>query len=153
MLKITISLVPGGIGSERHLGELLIGNVSGGMNSDYRCVLKGDDLPNPLHTTIKRYPRWSTTVWDLVARAIAKSLSGSERLPQRPHTPKVPIHTSGKTPYVRMSEIPEPARSVFERRMKDSTVPVIEGESDCVYAWDWEGFISGGGGDEHRIAN
>lgn len=144
MLKIVITLVPGGIGPERHLGELLIGNVSGGMHSDYQCVLNGADLPSPLHTTIRRYPRWSATVWDLVARAIAKSLSGTERLPQRPRTPNVQIHTNENIRYVRMAEIPEPARSVFERRMRGSTIPVIEGETDCVYAWDWEGFISGG---------
>ncbi len=144
MLKITISRVPGGIGPERHLGELLIGNVSGEMHADYQRDLKGADLPNPLHTTIKRYPRWSTTVWDLVGRAIAKSLSGSERLPQRPRTPRVPTHTTGTIRYVRMAEIPEPARSVFERQMRGSAVLVIEGGTDCVYAWAWEGFISGG---------
>ncbi len=144
MLKIVITLVPGGIGPERHLGELLIGNVTGGMHSDYQCVLKSADLPSPLCTTIKHYPRWSTTVWDLVGRAIAKSLSGTERLPQRPRTPRVPIHTAGTIRYVRMAEIPEPARSVFGHRMRGSTLPVIDGETDCVYAWDWEGFISGG---------
>jgi hypothetical protein len=144
MLKITVSIVPGGVGPERRLGELHIANVGGGEFADYACTLHSDDLPAPVRVTLARYPRWSATVWDLVARALAKALSGSERLPRRPARLAVPMHHDGSVAYVRLSDIPEPARSAFERRMRGSTVPVIPGEGDCAYSWDWLGFISGG---------
>lgn len=141
MLKVTVSLIPGGVGPERQLGELRISNVAGGSLSDYKCVLHSSDLPAPVHAEIRRYPRWSSSVWDLVGRAIATALSGRERLPRRPKRLAVPIHSDGTVSYVRMSEIPEPVRSNFERRMSGATVPVIAGERDCVYAWDWLDFI------------
>lgn len=144
MLKVTVSLIPGGVGPERTLGELRIINVSGGSLSDYTCELHASDLPAPVHAVIHRYPRWSSSVWDLVGRAIATALSGRERLPRRPQPLNVPIYKDGTVSYVRMSEIPEPARSAFERRMCWSTVPVVPSEGDCAYSWDWLGFISGG---------
>lgn len=144
MLKITISLVPGGVGTERKLGELHISNVGGGALADYQCVLHGDDLPGPARARVRCYPRWSASVWDLVARAIAKSLSGQERLHRRPDPVTVPLHAYGNLTYVRMREIQEPARSAFVRRMRWSTLPVIPGEGDCAYSWDWQAFIGGG---------
>lgn len=144
MLKITVSLIPGGAGTERKLGELHISNVGGGARADYQCLLYADDLPGPARAVVRRYPRWSVSVWDLVGRAIAKSLSRQERLPRRPNAVTVPIHADGNLTYVRMDEIPEPAHSAFERRMRGSTVPVIPGAGDCAYSWDWLGFISGG---------
>jgi len=144
MLKITVSLVPGGVGTERKLGELHISNVAGGALADYQCVFYGDDLPGPAHARVRRYPRWSASVWDLVGRAIAQSLSGRERLPRRPDPITVPIHADCDLTYVRMCEIPEPARSAFERHMRWSTVPVISGQGDCAYSWDWQAFIGRG---------
>lgn len=143
MLKVTVSLIPGGVGPEQKLGELHISNVSGGSISDYTCELHASDLPAPIHAAIHRYPRWSSSVWDLVGRAIATALAGRERLPRRPTALRVPIHSDGACAYVRMSEIPEPARSAFEHRMRGAAVPVVEGESDCVYAWNWRYFIEG----------
>lgn len=142
MLRVTVSIVPGGIGAERKIGELRISNVEGGALANYKCLLTADDSI-PTHADINAYPRWSVTVWDLVARAIAKALSGQERLPRRPVQVKVPIHTDSDTglQYVRMGDIPEPARTAFDRRMQGSTAPVIFGETDCVYAEDWLRFI------------
>lgn len=144
MLKITVSIIPGGVCSERKLGELHIANVGGWAHADYECVLISNGLPTPAHATIRHYPRWSATVWDLVARAIAKSLTGQERLPRKPSLVSVPIHMDGTLAYVRMAEIPEPVRTIFELRMFGSTVPVIQGEKDCVYAWDWQDLLKGG---------
>jgi len=76
MLKITVSIIPGGVGSERKLGELHIAKVAGGAHADYQGVLISDDLPEPVGVTVQRYPRWSATVWDLIARAIATALNG-----------------------------------------------------------------------------
>lgn len=145
MLKVTISLIPGGVGPERTLGELRIINVGGGSLSDYRCELQASDLSAPVYAVIRRYPRWSRSVWDLVGRAIAQALSGQERLPRRPDPISVPIHVYGDLSYVRMREVPEPARSAFERRMQGAASPVIPGDGDCVYSWDWQDFIEGVG--------
>ncbi|MDP2380198.1 MAG: hypothetical protein Q8M35_06900 [Pseudohongiella sp.] len=136
MLKVTVSIVPGGIGAERQVGELRISNVAGRTLADYECLLSADDLPSLIPMDIKRYPRWSASVWDLVARAIAKSLSGQERLPARPAQIQVPVHTDADTglKYVRMEDIPEPARTAFDRRMQGSAAPVIHGETDCIRA-------------------
>jgi hypothetical protein len=92
------------------------------------------------------YPRYSAPIWDLVARAIAVALTGKEDLPPRPQQLDVPVHTAGNTSYVRLREILEPARSLFERRMFYLTRPVIEEDPqpmDCVYAWDWIDFLAG----------
>lgn len=142
MLKVTVSIIPGGIGVERQIGVMHISNVAGGALANYECLLTADDSI-PAHAEITAYPRWSVTVWDLVARAIAKTLSGQERLPRRPVQVEVPIHTDSDTglQYVRMGDIPEPARTAFDRRMQGSTAPVISGETNCVYADDWLRFI------------
>lgn len=145
MLKVTVSIVPGGHGAERQLGHLLIKNVGGGSLSDYELELTADDLPAALHGRLRAYPRWSAAIWDLVARALAIALNGRERLPRRPESvlKKVPIHESGRLRYVRVDDIPEPARSAFERSMSHSTVPVIPGEERCAYIWDWTDFVNG----------
>ena len=146
MLRITVSIVPGGVGPERKLGELHIANAGGGALADYECVLHSSDLPAPVRTRLTRYPRWSGSVWDLVARAISKALSGNERLPRRPSPMRVPVHTHAESGirYVRMADIPQPARSAFARHMLGATVPAIAGQKDCAYARDWLDFIGGG---------
>lgn len=48
MLKVTVSLIPGGVGPERKLGELHIINISGGSLSDYTCELHASDLTAPV---------------------------------------------------------------------------------------------------------
>ena len=60
----------------------------------------------------------------------------------RPHSPRV--YRQGKTSYVRISELPEPARTAFERNMSRSGRPCVAGAPDAVFAWDWEDFVAGG---------
>ena len=148
MLKITVALVPGGIGAERVLGEMLIKNIGGGEFANYECGVDVDDLTGKRVSSIKAYPRWSATVWDLVARALCHCLYGAERLGRRPTPVRkfVPIYDDGNlcsVPFVRMADIPEPARSKFERSMQYSTVPVIETMGACAYAHDWRDFLGG----------
>lgn len=56
---------------------------------------------------------------------------------------RIPVIKGDHLAYVRFADIPEPARTVFERRMAHSTVPLISGEGPCAYAWDWEDFLAG----------
>lgn len=58
---------------------------------------------------------------------------------------QVPVRGTGQLAYVRMSDIPEPARSEFSRRIVGATIPAIRGETDIAYAADWQGFIEGQG--------
>lgn len=151
MLRVTIELLPGGRESGRRtiaVGE--IRNVSGGSRPNYEAVFReGEgDAGFEMRSSIRRYPRWSSTVWDLVARLAAIALTGGKaRLPARPELVHVPVHlTDTGTPYVRFSDIPEPARGEFWRRMAHSTRPLVEEDADplgCAYLWDWEDFLKG----------
>jgi hypothetical protein len=60
----------------------------------------------------------------------------------RPVTPRVYLH--GKTPYVRISELPEPVQTAFAENMNYSGRPCVPGAPDAVFAWDWTDFLAGG---------
>lgn len=78
------------------------------------------------------------SVWDLVARSIAAALNdGDEQLPARPTLPEVFVHESDVLRYVRLREIPEPARTLFRTNLAYSTRHLIEDAPepmDCAYA-------------------
>lgn len=149
MLRVTVELWPGGRESgKRTIATADIGRIRNGKLADYEVRLEelllgavGDVA------TLRRYPRWSATVWDLVARCITSALSGGrEELPPRPTLPVVPVRDSDGSRYVRMSEIPEPARTFFRQSMAHSTRPVIDDDPyplDCAYAGDFEDFLLG----------
>ncbi|MFA8358061.1 hypothetical protein ACEPT7_09220 [Burkholderia ubonensis] len=149
MLRVTVELWPGGReSSKRVIATADVGRVRSGVLADYRVHLEemplgtvGDDV------IVHGYPRWSASIWDMVARCIAVALSGGrEELPQRPVTPDVPVRTSGTVRYIQFNEIPEPARTFFRRNVATSSCPVIDEATnpmDCAYAEDWESFLSG----------
>lgn len=149
MLRVTVELWPGGRESgKRVIATADIARVKNGALADYEVDLQEALLGNVGETgEVKEYPRWSASVWDLVARGIAAALAGNaDQLQPRPTLPEVPVHMSGTTPYIRMREIPEPARTFFARNMSSSTCPLIEEDEEprgCVYAWDWEAFLRG----------
>ncbi|WP_312892377.1 MULTISPECIES: hypothetical protein [Paraburkholderia] len=142
-----MELLPGGRESGRRvLATAKIGRVESGTAADYRVELQEDALGDIGAATLRTYPRLSSTIWDLVARAIAVALTGREELPPRPQPLNVPIHHAGRTSYVRLREIPEPAASLFRKRIEFSTRPLIEEDPqpmDCAYSWDWLDFLAG----------
>lgn len=144
MLRVTVEIFPGGRESSRRvLATADVARVKNGALADYEIVLREDVLGEIGTGKLDGYPRFAASVWDLVARAVAIALAGREDLPPRPHLPDVPVHHSGTLPYVRFSEIPEPARTLFKRNMRLSTVPVIDEDPEptgCAYAWDWQAF-------------
>ena len=148
MLKVTVELWPGGRESgSRVLATAKIGRVKNGALADYRVELQEDVQGEIGAATLDDYPRYASTIWDLVARAVAVALTGKEELPPRPQQLDVPIHTVGNTSYVRLREIPEPARSLFQKRIAFSTRPIIDEDPepmDCAYGWDWRDFRGGG---------
>ena len=147
MLKVTVEILPDGRESgSRVLATAKIGRVRSGSLADYRVELS-EEPHGKICGSLDGYPRHASTLWDLVARSVAVALTGKEELPPRPQQLDVPVRTSsGNTPYVRLREIPEPARSLFQKRVAHSTRPVIEEDPqpmDCVYAWDWTDFLAG----------
>ena len=146
MLKVTVELWPGGRESgTRVLATVRISRIKDGSLADYR-VERSEEPNGKICGTLEDYPRYSVTLWDLVALAVAVALTGNEELPRRPQQLDVPVRTSGNDAYVRLREIPEPARSLFEKRMTYLTRPVIEEDPqpmDRVYALDWTDFLAG----------
>jgi hypothetical protein len=146
MLRITIELLPGG----REDGKRVIATADVVRLSDgpiaalaeYKVALDDEMLGEVgEQIVVHNYPRWATSVWDLVARCIAAALNhGREVLPPRPVQPKVTVRTNDAGfRYVRLDEIPEPTRTFFDRKLTGSGVP----DHDCAYAHDWFDFLEG----------
>lgn len=139
MLNVTIRLMPSG----RVLGSMNIRNVAGSKLADYAVRLSAEG-EGYREGKVHQYARFSASIWDLVARAAIKTLTGDESFPERPDELSVPYHYTDKDlAYVRLSEIPQPARTVFRRRMSASTRPDIEDGQETYWAWDWEAFTQG----------
>jgi len=147
MLKVAVEVVwPADIGSGRKVATAYICRLERNAVSDYAVRLIEPPFADGQERTLHAYPRYAASVFDLVARALAVGLTGTEELPPRPQAPSVPIHQSGNTSYVRLREIPEPAATYFRRRIESSGCPVIEEDSEpmqCAYASDWLDFLAG----------
>lgn len=105
MLKIRVELWPGGRESGRRvIATADILRTKGSALADYEVELCEKALGNVGCAAILRdYPRWSASVWDLVARSIAAALNkGDEQLPSRPTLPEVPVHECDGLRYVRL---------------------------------------------------
>ncbi|WP_245643998.1 hypothetical protein [Paraburkholderia oxyphila] len=146
MLRVTIELLPGGRESGKSvIATADIARVSDapfGARADYGVVLK-DAVLGEIggRAVVRSYPRWATSVWDLVARGIAAALNqDTESLPPRPVKPEVTVHTNeAGFRYVRLDEIPEPTRTFFDRKLAGSGIP----DHGCAYAHDWFDFLNG----------
>jgi len=147
MLKVTVEVAhPKRIGSGGQIATAYIGRLERSPVSDYVVQLNEPPFGEGEKRTLRAYPRYASSVFDLMARALAVGLTGTEELPPRPIALCVPIHQSGDTSYVRLREIPEPAATYFRKRIEYSTCPVIEEDSEpmqCAYASDWLGFLAG----------
>lgn len=53
------------------------------------------------------------------------------------------IERDGRPFAVRLADIPEPHRTAFKRALNGQTIPVIEGEGDLAYAWDFADWVRG----------
>jgi len=144
VLRITIELWPGGRETgKRVIASGDIGRIRAGELADYEVDLREDLLGDVGDTAqVRNYPRRSSSVWDLVARCISAALNdGREELPPRPTLPDVPVHVRDDgVRYVRLDEIPEPARSLFRHNLAGSGIP----SHGCAYAHDWTDFLFGG---------
>lgn len=72
MIRVTVELIPWGIGTPRKLGELRIANVGGSRTrGNYICRLFGKGGAEMGVERIENWPRLQRHVWDLVARALS----------------------------------------------------------------------------------
>ncbi|AZG13800.1 hypothetical protein EHF44_10260 [Cupriavidus pauculus] len=146
MLKVTVEVVgPGRNGPGRQIATAYIGRLERSAVADYAVQLNEPPFGDGEKRALHGYPRYASSVFDLVARALAVGLTGTEELPPRPLALRVPIHLSGDTSYVRLGEILEPAVTYFRKHIEYSTCPVIEEDSEpmqCAYASDWLSFLA-----------
>jgi hypothetical protein len=81
MLKVTLHFsTPNMISQANTIGRLDIGYARLDARADYKALMFTAGLGEHPPIQIYDYPRWSCSVWDLVARAICKSLNGREVL-------------------------------------------------------------------------
>lgn len=89
MLKISLHFAtPSTISAENVIGRLDIGYAKLDAHADYKAVMFTAGLGEHAPIQLYDYPRWSGSVWDLVARTICKSLNDREVLPPLEIDPK-----------------------------------------------------------------
>ncbi|QEZ44149.1 hypothetical protein D2917_07840 [Cupriavidus oxalaticus] len=147
MLRITVELLPGGCeDGQKILATGDIARVTGRRLGTYSIVLHEEPFGMIARGELVNYPRYGKSIWDLVARCAIVAMTGREEMPPRPTLPDVPIHHTGSLPYVRLSEIPQPARALFERNLQTLTRSLIAGvdePGECVRASVWVDFLDG----------
>lgn len=116
MLKVTVELWPGGRESGRRvIAAADIGRIRDGAFADYRVRLE-EQLLNGVgdEAVVADYPRWSASVWNLVARCRASALNDvREALPPRPMLPLAPVYERDGRGYVMATrEIPTQQRAI-----------------------------------------
>lgn len=143
MLRVTVELWPGGRErGKRTIATADIGRVRDGALANYEVELTETLIGDVGDTAlICDYPRWSASVFDLVARCLAAALNnGAEELPPRPVMPEVTVHVrDDDVQYVKLSEIPEPVKTFFKKNINGSGIP----GHGCAYAHDWHDFLEG----------
>ena len=79
MLKVSLHFAtPATISPSNVLGRLDIGYARLDAHADYKAVMFTAGIGEHAPVQIYEYPRWSSSVWDLVSRAICKSLNDRE---------------------------------------------------------------------------
>lgn len=82
MLKVTLHYATPSQASARNmLGRLDIAYARLDALADYKAVMFANAVGEMPPVQLLSYPRWSASVWDLVARAVCLSLNGSEAFP------------------------------------------------------------------------
>lgn len=82
MLKVSLHFAtPATVSPENVLGRLDIGYARLDAKADYKAILFTSGQGEHAPVQIKDYPRWSCSVWDLVARVVCHSLHQNEALP------------------------------------------------------------------------
>lgn len=161
MLRVTVELLPGGReNSARTLSVAHIWRKRITKKGASYGIRLGSEAPDIDHKEqaydednrtgeLRYYPRWSASIWDLVARSLQRTLRTSPKQQTMGPFPQavaalVPVLKSGDLSYVRFQDMPAFVRPHFEKFMDRKTAPLIEEEDDprgCAYVWDWQSFL------------
>lgn len=161
MLRVTIEILPGGReSSARTLSVAHIWNKGSSRKGAHYGVRLGSEAPGIDHNAqaydkdnltgeLRHYPRWSASIWDLVARSLQRTLRTSPQQQSMGSFPQaisdvVPVFKSGNLSYVRFQDMPDFVRPHFEKFMAYKTAPLVEEEDDprgCAFVWDWHSFL------------
>ncbi|MGX7004902.1 hypothetical protein [Caballeronia sp. KNU42] len=80
-------------------------------------------------------------------RAPTLSEAESEAIARRGTCRAVPVRDARpsyiRLSYIRLSDIPPPWQDAFRAALRGSAAPLIEGEDDCAWAWDWTDWLQG----------
>ena len=137
-MELDIALRPGGrIRGRRILSTTRVSHDRNGLQVEIADA--ENDTRTIVGVTLREGYR---DEWELAAHALRMATFGIDELPA-PKELDVPLRHEDKFAFVCFRDIPEPARSEFERRMRGSGAPWIEGFPDAVYAWDWLDFLNG----------
>lgn len=82
MLKVSLHYAtPSRVNAQNLLGRLDIGYARLDSRADYKAVIFSAGVGEMPPVQLQDYPRWSASVWDLVARIVCLSLNGCEAFP------------------------------------------------------------------------
>lgn len=82
MLKVSLHYAtPSQVSARNKLGQLDISYARLDALADYKAVMFATGVGELPPVQLQGYPRWSASVWDLVARAVCLSLNGNEDFP------------------------------------------------------------------------
>lgn len=147
MLRVIVSLVPNGDESRAcELARAEIGNVSRGALASYRARVSEEHVTDGKLASVKEYPRWSASIWDLVLRCVAKAQYGEEQIPPRPELLEIPMRRGDGYSYVRLADLPEPIRTAFRENLDRAMSGGPPGDGTpggCAFAEDWLRFQAG----------
>ena len=137
LMILKIVLRPGGRGGE------LLDTVGAERTEDGELSFIRDTAAGGTFHVNAVIPRTRyADAWDLADHALRVTTFNDDALPA-PKELNVPVRRQDDVSFVCTRDIPQPARSVFEKRMWHSTRPVVPGYPDAAYAWDWLDFLGG----------
>lgn len=136
-LFVSIRLIPGGVGDARALEN---------FTADLRHMtapVQFSDSENKSRSVTRRLRFGGNYPLTIAVQCLSQWVWQSPHPRGWPTPIEVPVNHGEDLSYVRIADIPEPARSAFIRSMSGSTVPVIANEGPVAYAMDWTDFLSG----------
>lgn len=81
MLKVTLHhATPARVSAQNILGRLDIGYARLDATADYKAVMQTSGLGEQSPITLTDYPRWSASIWDLVARIVCLGINRCEAI-------------------------------------------------------------------------
>ena len=81
MLKVTLHhATPARVSAQNILGRLDSGYARLDATADYKAVMQTSGLGEQSPITLSDYPRWSASIWDLVARIVCLGINRREAI-------------------------------------------------------------------------